>query len=186
MPAWLSASSASDQPGKEEQPAQEDLPLGDIPNWLKAAAPQSSIYSDLPADPTPPTSDEDWLNSFKSSNPAEDQSPPQLTPAFSTEESQQAPPRSPRWANASRTSSSSAARNWRRPPPWSASNRTCWPYCRSERRGPARYFPATSAATCPVRTHSSIAELGHRSVTGGVHSDHHGPLFGPSAARCLY
>lgn len=92
MPAWLSASSsASEQPGKEEQPAQEDLPLGDIPNWLKAAAPQSSIYSDLPADPTPPTSDEDWLNSFKSSNPVENQSPPQLTPAFSTEESQQAP-----------------------------------------------------------------------------------------------
>ena len=90
VPAWLSAdSSTSEQPVQEESPAQDNLPLGDIPNWLKAAAPQSSIYSDLPAGESKPTSDQDWLNSFKSSNPVEEspkESQPQLTPAFTTNE----------------------------------------------------------------------------------------------------
>jgi hypothetical protein len=90
VPAWLSAEpSTSEQPVQEEQPAREDLPLGDIPNWLKAAAPQSSIYSDLPAGESQPTSDQDWLNSFKPSSPVEEspkESKPKSTPAFTTNE----------------------------------------------------------------------------------------------------
>ncbi len=90
VPAWLSAEPpTSEQPVQEEQPAQDDLPLGDIPNWLKAAAPQSSIYSDLPDGESKPTSDQDWLNSFKSSSPVEEspkESQPPLTPAFTTNE----------------------------------------------------------------------------------------------------
>ena len=88
LPAWLSsASSTPEQPVQEEQPAQDELPLGDIPNWLKAAAPQSSIYSDSPTEAAAPSEDGDWLTSFKfPSEISAEESRSQSASAFSMEE----------------------------------------------------------------------------------------------------
>ena len=68
VPSWLSNAPAPEQ---EQPPAQDELAFGDIPSWLKAAAPQSSVYegsSVEPAAPTPASSSDspDWLNAFKS------------------------------------------------------------------------------------------------------------------------
>lgn len=80
VPAWLSPS-----PSIEETPApafdetkQEDIDLGDnVPSWLKAAAPQSSIFSEPAAgqDQAQAFSSDtpDWLSAFKS---VEDSQPP--------------------------------------------------------------------------------------------------------------
>jgi hypothetical protein len=85
LPSWLSSA-----PAEPEQPVQADnLPLGDIPGWLKSAAPQSSIYADLPTEKTAQSSDEDWIDSFKSAAPAEsstEESQAKLSAAFSTDE----------------------------------------------------------------------------------------------------
>jgi hypothetical protein len=76
LPSWLSAGPATPDAIQDEQPAPaDDLPLGDIPDWLKAAAPQSSIYSDLPTEKIAPSSDAEWLDSIKSKSsekPAEE------------------------------------------------------------------------------------------------------------------
>ncbi len=73
MPSWLSDSSAPASPTPEIE--SDDAALGDVPDWLKAAAPQSSIYDDLPlaqqpAAPVESSDAPDWLNAFKSLDPA--------------------------------------------------------------------------------------------------------------------
>ena len=92
LPSWLSATSPTpEKPVQEEQPAQDDLPLGDIPGWLKAAAPQSSIYSDSPTEEAAPSSDADWLTSFKFPSEQTPEPQPQLPPVFSTDEPAEVP-----------------------------------------------------------------------------------------------
>jgi hypothetical protein len=85
VPSWL----ASTPPMAEQQPptfessafeATEESPeLGDIPNWLKAAAPQSSIFSEpaAEADPSQTFSSDtpDWLSAFKSVEGSQPASP---------------------------------------------------------------------------------------------------------------
>jgi hypothetical protein len=88
VPAWLSAEptsmAESEQP--PAAPEKDDAAL-DIPSWLKAAAPQSSIYDEPPVEqetPAPASSSSDtsdWLNAFKSV----DMPDAQEVPAFSTE-----------------------------------------------------------------------------------------------------
>jgi len=101
-PAWLKAGNAAvasnagmELPAWQTEPAQEDEPvafareeveLGDVPSWLKAAAPHSSIYGEettkaktpdsVAASDTPP----DWLNAFKSFDT------PQQVPTFAEKE----------------------------------------------------------------------------------------------------
>jgi hypothetical protein len=89
LPAWLSGLPASEPaaPAAEELPplSEDNAVFGDIPSWLKAAAPQSSIYSEQPEEST------DWLNTFKTT----DSPQAQPTPAFSTAEDEEvvsAPP----------------------------------------------------------------------------------------------
>ncbi len=75
IPAWLSSAQTSEH----EAPARDDIELGDVPSWLKAAAPQSSIFEETPA-PVEPSSDTlDWLDAYKSDVALE----PQAAPAFS-------------------------------------------------------------------------------------------------------
>jgi len=77
-PAWLS--SAEPVVSTPEPPAvapkKEDDAL-DLPSWLKASAPQSSIFDEpVVAQETPaaPSSDtQDWLNAFKSTDEPQDQ-----------------------------------------------------------------------------------------------------------------
>lgn len=77
VPAWLK-SSAAPPPAEEEPPAQEQFDLGDVPDWLKAAAPQSSVYEEAasPAPAAPETPE--WLLSFQSHESGS-------TPAFAAE-----------------------------------------------------------------------------------------------------
>ncbi|MBI5965330.1 MAG: hypothetical protein HY863_17785 [Chloroflexi bacterium] len=90
MPVWLSDLPASEPvaPEPEQPAADENLSFGDIPNWLKAAAPQSSIYSEPTEEQaSEPSSDTpDWLSA------SSDASQPQSTPAFSLDEIVDAPP----------------------------------------------------------------------------------------------
>ena len=77
LPAWLSSSeetvrisgTAKDNTPAQDEPAQDDV-LGDLPNWLKASAPQSTLFespaeasAEDPADTSFDTPD--WLNTFK-------------------------------------------------------------------------------------------------------------------------
>ena len=74
MPAWLSSAEETvylDQQ-KEEPPAQDDL-LGDVPDWLKAAAPEKTIFdsqdelkSEIDSAETP-----DWFSSIPPSGETE-------------------------------------------------------------------------------------------------------------------
>jgi len=59
-------------PSKNQPGPQEDTDFGDIPGWLKAAAPQSSIYAEPPAEETPvvPPEASGWLATFKSTEPS--------------------------------------------------------------------------------------------------------------------
>jgi len=86
-PAWLSDMPTSTLAESEEKkapadPKQTDDTFGDVPNWLKAAAPQSSIFEESPAEQKVPalkmpSSDApDWLNTFKSDETSEPQKPP--------------------------------------------------------------------------------------------------------------
>jgi hypothetical protein len=71
-PAWLSDEKTT-PPATTPEPSQAEPTLGDVPDWLKAAAPQSSVYSEPAAEQSAaPASDEsaDWLNTFKSETPA--------------------------------------------------------------------------------------------------------------------
>ena len=80
VPSWLAGTPPT--PGQEQPPAKDEAAFGDIPGWLKAAAPQSSIYEDTsiePASASAPSSDSpDWLNAFKSIDTPE----PQLSTEF--------------------------------------------------------------------------------------------------------
>jgi hypothetical protein len=75
-PVWLEdeTPSSSFVPPIEPPPASpgdEQIGFGEIPDWLKAAAPQSSIFDspsvETPSTPAEPTG---WLNTFKSNEPA--------------------------------------------------------------------------------------------------------------------
>jgi hypothetical protein len=91
IPSWLPNTPAPE----EEQPSEKgDASFGDIPSWLKAAAPQSSIYGDAPVASTPApasSSDDspDWLNAFKSidtPDAPDEVAPPAFTPDSQTSE----------------------------------------------------------------------------------------------------
>jgi hypothetical protein len=85
VPSWL----ASTPPMAEQQPPtfessafesnEEPADLGDIPSWLKAAAPQSSIFSEPAAEAdqpqTFPSDTPDWLSAFKSVEGSQPASP---------------------------------------------------------------------------------------------------------------
>ncbi len=80
MPVWLS----SDLPAAEtEQQTSDDAPsFGDIPSWLKAAAPQSSIYSD----------EQPAVDSFDTPDWLKPSSDALTTPAFSADEPRDSAP----------------------------------------------------------------------------------------------
>jgi hypothetical protein len=77
LPAWLSSSEDTVRlpAATEEEPSGNEIPqddaLGDLPTWLKAAAPHSSIYEspieqppvEVPAEDSSDTPD--WLSAFK-------------------------------------------------------------------------------------------------------------------------
>ncbi len=71
VPAWLAGDNLpASQIHEDTMPLEKlDASFGDIPDWLKAAAPQSSVFDDAPSEavPTTESSDTDWLASFKSS-----------------------------------------------------------------------------------------------------------------------
>ena len=89
LPSWLSGApaAASVVPAQKDEPAapaEGDIELDDIPSWLKAAAPHSSIYGEIPENKTPepaqpPDASPDWLNTFKSIDTSQ-------APAFAMEE----------------------------------------------------------------------------------------------------
>jgi hypothetical protein len=79
VPSWLSNTPAAEQ---EQPPAQGEAAFGDIPSWLKAAAPQSSVYEGVssiePASAPASSSSSDspdWLNAFKSIDTPEAKAP---------------------------------------------------------------------------------------------------------------
>lgn len=76
-PAWLGGLPSQEilQPSAEVSPA---AGLGDLPDWLKSAAPQSSIFSESPAEDITAGASE-WERAFSSQDPA----PVESTPAFS-------------------------------------------------------------------------------------------------------
>ncbi len=70
VPTWLSGKEgfSASQPAENTQPLGEAEPsFGDIPDWLKAAAPQSSIFEEPAAEAAAPSESSDWLSSLKSS-----------------------------------------------------------------------------------------------------------------------
>lgn len=75
-PSWARSTGAFDAAG----PASEEAIPGDIPDWLKAAAPVSSVYSEESPAPTPAASGQtpDWLASLQKDG---------ATPAFETDRS---------------------------------------------------------------------------------------------------
>ena len=88
--AWLSGvpTSEPDVPEQKQPPVAlepEDATFGDVPSWLKAAAPQSYIFEEPPVEPeasvpVEPSPDAlDWLNAYKSDDVPESQA----VPAFS-------------------------------------------------------------------------------------------------------
>jgi len=102
IPAWLSGAPTSEPavPEEKQPPAvpEQDASrtaFGDVPNWLKAAAPQSYIFEEPPVEqeasaPIEPASDTlDWLNAYKSDDVP---GPPQVVPAFSMDEPVEATP----------------------------------------------------------------------------------------------
>ncbi|MDD2923334.1 MAG: hypothetical protein PHQ36_13705, partial [Anaerolineales bacterium] len=69
MPSWLSGESAP--AASSAEPQKDSAAFGDdVPDWLKSAAPQSSIFDDLPPEqpvaPIESSETPDWLNAFKS------------------------------------------------------------------------------------------------------------------------
>ena len=102
-PAWLEdspsvipASAATPPPAVKSEPAfKDDSAFGDIPDWLKAAAPQSSVFAETPQEQIPPAAPPEasnWLSTFKSTEPSQadpfaaDQAPASTPPpAFTTD-----------------------------------------------------------------------------------------------------
>ena len=90
LPDWRLAGLAANEPEQEPSPLapDKDDDLLDLPSWLKAAAPQSSIFDEPAAGqetPTPvssSTDSSDWLNAFKSV----DAPGTEPAPAFSVDE----------------------------------------------------------------------------------------------------
>jgi len=82
-PAWLNMDSPApvEKSGQEQPAAREDADE-DIPSWLKAAAPQSSIFTETPvAQETPGSASAssdapDWLDTFTSLDTTESQAAP--------------------------------------------------------------------------------------------------------------
>lgn len=97
VPVWLSDAAATDPTSKEENfpnPfAREDVELGDVPSWLKAVAPSSSIFGESSSEDsaeTSPASDSssDWLNAFRAMDDAKPpvfESGDAIPPAFISE-----------------------------------------------------------------------------------------------------
>ena len=99
LPAWLSGipDAAPVEPVENENAAPaDDLELGDIPSWLKAAAPHSSIFGETAQEPAvepapsfdAPADSADWLNTFKSIDTPQ-------APAFAMDEPVEAAPAPP-------------------------------------------------------------------------------------------
>lgn len=66
IPAWLAGEETphmAAEPAQDETPAQEDF-SGDLPSWLKAAAPEVSIFDEPAAEETTSESP-DWLGTFQ-------------------------------------------------------------------------------------------------------------------------
>src|SRR5258706_7002687 len=95
-PIWLSddVPSPPAPPPKRDPFAFDDVvpAFGDIPNWLKAAAPQSSIFADSPAEEAPaaPAEASGWLSTFKSNEPpptpfSVDKAQENLPPTFTSD-----------------------------------------------------------------------------------------------------
>ncbi len=89
VPSWLSGLPAEEPVAAEPEPLplDENETFGDIPSWLKAAAPQSSIYSDSIEEQTPEATFDasGWLSASTEES--------QATPAFAAEEpADSAPP----------------------------------------------------------------------------------------------
>lgn len=80
-PSWLSSAPTIVPSGQEDAPAQESEPV-DLPEWLKAAAPQDSVFAqpeEPPAVELEPSSETpDWLDTFKTV----EQSQPEAAPIF--------------------------------------------------------------------------------------------------------
>lgn len=75
VPSWLSPNEPAAEP-----PQPVDPEFGDIPGWLKAAAPVVSIFSEPAAEPSEPTFSADtdapdWLSTFKSVESSQPVSP---------------------------------------------------------------------------------------------------------------
>ena len=90
VPSWLSGLPAMEplDSGTEQTPLETGATFGDIPDWLKAAAPQSSLFTDQAEEKTPAASSDlsDWLKNTEESQP-------QSAPAFSRDETvDSAPP----------------------------------------------------------------------------------------------
>ena len=83
IPVWLSSGFPAAEPAAtppEKSIAEDSSLLGDIPNWLKASAPQSSIFSDEQS-PVDSLDTPDWLKT------SSDEAQPQSRMAFSGVES---------------------------------------------------------------------------------------------------
>jgi hypothetical protein len=83
-PAWLSEPALPVEKSGQEQPGAKDDADLDIPSWLKASAPQSSIFEPSAAqeEPAPASSSSDmpdWLNTFKSVDTPESQPEPAVS-----------------------------------------------------------------------------------------------------------
>ncbi len=89
VPSWLSGTPAAAEP--ELPSMEEESSFGDIPGWLKAAAPQSSIYSDPAEERSSEASANDDTGWFATSSTNE-VSQPLSTPAFAKDESAEVVP----------------------------------------------------------------------------------------------
>jgi hypothetical protein len=82
-PVWLDVDAPvpAEKSEQEQPPAKDDADL-DVPSWLKAAAPQSSIFTEPPAGQEAPVSFPsssdvpDWLDTFKSVDTPANSAPP--------------------------------------------------------------------------------------------------------------
>ncbi|MBL8101288.1 MAG: hypothetical protein JNM02_02040, partial [Anaerolineales bacterium] len=89
LPAWLSGNEETVRLSASEEdtiPAQEES-LGDLPDWLKAAAPQSTLFEEPAKESTSEPADAsfdmpDWLNTFKT---VEEEPQSESTPAVEKE-----------------------------------------------------------------------------------------------------
>lgn len=77
VPAWLSSTPSIGEQPPPAKPAEEESNLGDIPSWLRAATPQSSIFSEpaVEQDQTFSSDTPDWLSTFKSVDSGQPASP---------------------------------------------------------------------------------------------------------------